>query len=180
MARAAGRRTHYGSRHDSYRHSEGYIDGNVVRKLSPDIEEQQEEEERQERLRRQDRIRRHNNAVRRNQENALRMDLPYLIMLTVATIAALFICCSYIQVQASITTSMRNIETQEKTLENLKSENDALQTSINTDVDLDHIYDVATRELGIVYANKDQVIKYKKTESEYVRQYEDIPGEAGK
>jgi cell division protein FtsL len=180
MARAAGRRAHYGSRHDSYRHSVGYIDGNVVRKLSPDIEEQQEEEKRQERLRRQDRIRRHNNAVRRNQENALRMDLPYLIMLTVATIAALFICCSYIHVQASITTSMRNIETQEKTLENLKSENDALQTSINTDVDLDHIYDVATRELGMVYANKDQVIKYKKTESEYVRQYEDIPGEAGK
>ena len=46
-------------------------------------------------------------------------------------------------------------------------------------------YDVSFVHLGItvqhmVYANKDQVIKYKKTESEYVRQYEDIPGEAGK
>ena len=30
-------------------------------------------------------------------------------------------------------------------------------------------------DLGMVYANKDQVIMYNKTESEYVRQYEDIP-----
>lgn len=27
----------------------------------------------------------------------------------------------------------------------------------------------------MVYANKDQVLLYDKTESEYVRQYEDIP-----
>ena len=73
---------------------------------------------------------------------------------------------------------MRNIETQEEQLEALKSENDALQTAINTDVDLDHIYEVATNELGMVYADRNQVIRYKKTESEYVRQYEDIPGAA--
>ena len=37
------------------------------------------------------------------------------------------------------------------------------------------IYKIATEELGMVYANKDQVRMYNKTESEYVRQYEDIP-----
>lgn len=152
-----------------------YVDGNVVRKLAAEPAE-----EVRTRHERQERVRRYNNAIRRNQENALRMDLPYLIMLTVATIAALLICCSYIKVQSSITTSMRNIETQEKSLEAMKSENDALQTSINTDVDLEHIYKVATTQLGMVYANKNQVIKYKKTESEYVRQYEDIPGKQGR
>ena len=40
---------------------------------------------------------------------------------------------------------------------------------------LDNIYKIATEELGMVYANKDQVRMYNKTESEYVRQYEDIP-----
>ena len=40
---------------------------------------------------------------------------------------------------------------------------------------LDHVYKVATEELGMVYANKDQVLMYNRTESEYVRQYEDIP-----
>ena len=42
-------------------------------------------------------------------------------------------------------------------------------------MDLDYVYKVATEELGMVYANKDQVRLYNKTESEYVRQYEDIP-----
>ena len=62
-----------------------------------------------------------------------------------------------------------------KELEFLKSENDALETRINTSLDLDYVYRVATEELGMVYPNKNQVILYNKTESEYVRQYEDIP-----
>ena len=39
---------------------------------------------------------------------------------------------------------------------------------------------MATTQLGMVYADRNQVIRYKKTESEYVRQYEDIPGETAK
>ena len=60
-------------------------------------------------------------------------------------------------------------------MESVKSENDALAIRINTYVDLDYVYKVATEELGMVYANKDQVLLYDKTESEYIRQYEDIP-----
>lgn len=115
-------------------------------------------------------------AARGRESRALHMDLPYLMMLTVATVAALCICCSYVRVQSAITASMRNIQQQEEMLEALRSENDTIQTAIDTDVDLDHIYDVATKELGMVYANRNQVIRYQKTESEYVRQYADIPG----
>ena len=50
-----------------------------------------------------------------------------------------------------------------------------METRINTSLDLDYVYRVATEELGMVYPNKNQVILYNKTESEYVRQYEDIP-----
>ena len=60
-------------------------------------------------------------------------------------------------------------------MEHLKAENDAMETRINTSIDLDYIYKVATEELGMVYANRDQVLLYDKTESEYVRQDEDIP-----
>ena len=70
---------------------------------------------------------------------------------------------------------IHHIEELEREIEQLRSNNDALQTRINTQIDLDHVYKVATEELGMVYANKDQVILYDKTESEYVRQYEDIP-----
>ena len=72
-------------------------------------------------------------------------------------------------------TSVSTIKTLEQQLDTLKAENDALETSINTSVDLDHVYKVATEELGMVYAGKDQVLLYNQTESEYVKQYEDIP-----
>ncbi|MEG2699948.1 MAG: cell division protein FtsL, partial [Hungatella sp.] len=87
----------------------------------------------------------------------------------------LYLCINYLQVQSSITARIHTIESMEQELEALKSENDALATRINTYIDLDHVYQVATQELGMVYANKDQVLLYNKTESEYVRQYEDIP-----
>lgn len=114
-------------------------------------------------------------TVRRNQEKALHMDLPYVIMLTLAAVCVLYICVSYLQVQSSISARIHNIEGLEQDLELLKSENDALHTRINTSVDLEHVYKVATEELGMVYANRYQILLYDKTESEYVRQYEDIP-----
>lgn len=114
-------------------------------------------------------------AAARRQERALPMDLPYVILLTIAAICTLYLCVSYLQLQSSITARLDRIEDLEKRIEILKADNDALETRINTSVDLDYVYKVATEELGMVYANKDQVRLYDKTESEYVRQYEDIP-----
>lgn len=103
------------------------------------------------------------------------MDLPYVLMLTLAAVCVLSICVNYLHVRSSISYRIHHIEDLEQQLEQLRAENDALQTKINTDIDLDHVFKVATEELGMVYANRDQVLLYDKTESEYVRQYEDIP-----
>jgi cell division protein FtsL len=116
-----------------------------------------------------------NHTVRRNREKALQMDLPFVIILTIAAVCTLCLCVNYLQVQSSITARIHAIEGLESDLEILKTENDALETNINTSVDLDHVYKVATEELGMVYANKNQILQYEKTESEYVRQNEDIP-----
>ena len=145
-----------------------YVDGNTVRKLRPEQAPVKREAGSKNR-------RKVNYTVRRNKEKALQINLPHLLMLTAAAICMLYLCVTYLQVQSSITSRMHNIEQSEKELEVLKSENDALETSINTYVDLDYVYEVATEELGMVYANKDQVIMYNRTESEYVRQYDDIP-----
>lgn len=142
-----------------------YVSGNTVRTARPQPERVGQEPQR----------RAVSHTVRRNQEKALHMDLPYVVMLTAAAVCALSICVSYLHVQSSITGRIHNIELLEQQLEQLKSENDALETRINTDIDLDYVYKVATQELGMVYANRDQVRLYDKTESEYVRQYEDIP-----
>lgn len=145
-----------------------YVDGNTVREERYYTTELRPERDVREEYR-------HSHRVRRNQEKALYMDGPYVVALTIAAIVTLFLCVNYLHVQASITARMNHIEELELTLEHLKSENDALQTRIDTYVDLDHVYKVATEELGMVYANKNQILLYDKTESEYVRQYEDIP-----
>lgn len=144
-----------------------YVQGNTVRKVAPARMP----------ARTPDEVRRPsvNHRVRRNREKALHMDLPYVIMLTIAAVCTLCLCVNYIHLQSSITASLHGIEALESQLETLKTENDALEMNIHTSVDLDHVYKVATQELGMVYANKDQILHYDKTESEYVRQNEDIP-----
>lgn len=139
-----------------------YIAGNTARELNQGTRQVSRQES-------------HTVTVRKGHEKALPMDLPYVIILTVAAICTLYLCVSYLKLQSSITARLNHIETLEKEIETLKADNDALETRINTSVDLDYIYKVATEELGMVYANKNQVRLYNRTESEYVRQYEDIP-----
>lgn len=145
-----------------------YVDGNTVRKSERYTTELRPERRVQEDYRR-------SQAVRRNRERARHMDGPYVFMLTIAAVITLVLCMNYLQIQSSITTRIGNIEELELQLEHLRTENDALQIRIDTHIDLDHVYKVATEELGMVYANKDQILLYDRTESEYVRQYEDIP-----
>jgi len=141
----------------------GYVNGTAARQLEmperPQVRREQS----------------HAVTTRRNQEKALPMDLPFVIMLTIAAICTLYLCVNYLQLQSNVAARLNNIEALEKSIETLKADNDALETRINTSVDLDYVYKVATEELGMVYANKNQVRLYNKTESEYVRQYEDIP-----
>ena len=144
-----------------------YVEGNTVRK---EIQKEQPVRKTQKT------VRRHVNPnIRRNQEKALHMDLPYVAMLTVAVLFTLFICANYIHIQSSMIARLNNIKKLEQQLEQYQMDNDALRTRIHTYVDLDHVYQVATEELGMVYAGKSQVIQYHRTESEYVRQNEDIP-----
>ena len=157
--------------------NENYIYGNTVVKEDPYYEYEQQERADQARQRREsyEKARRRNEQRSRNKNSALTINLPSLILLSVAAMLCLVICCNYLRVQSSVTSKMKKIESMESQVEKLKNENDALEARINTYVNLDNVYKVATEELGMVYASKDQVITYDKTESEYVRQYEDIP-----
>lgn len=147
-----------------------YVDGNTVRRAEP-----AERPEYQERRRRQETAPYVREHIRRNQEKALSMDLPYVLMLSAAAVCALVICVGYLHQQSAMQARLDHIETLEQQVENQRAENDTLETRINTSVNLDYIYKVATEELGMVYAGKDQVLLHDQTESEYIRQNEDIP-----
>ena len=157
-----------------------YVEGNAARKLQAVRRAQYSAEERRRRERERQQILADREMDHRARQERLRhktvaIDVPYLVMLIIASAFTLGLCFNYIRLQTEINSHIHNIERQEQRLDRLKSENDALKNSIDTSVDLGEIYRIATQELGMVYAGEGQVITFDKTESEFVRQYEDIP-----
>ncbi len=145
-----------------------YTDGSAARAIRPQAQP-----------RPQRRVRRVQKPKRRYAEAertaSVSMTLPLTLLLVAAVIAALFVGYRYLCLKSSLDTHMSTIKTLETTLDTLRTENDALEKSIDTSVDLNHVYTVAVNELGMVHVGQDNIIQYDKTESEYVRQYENIP-----
>ncbi len=141
------------------------VEGNTVRR-----EERSGQRRRQEEKKTLGRAR-----LRQNRERAQKLNVPSLVAMGAAAVAVVLLCANYLQIQSGITSSQKSISQLESQLQSLRTDNSALENRISTLVDLDYIYQVATEELGMTYASDDQVIYYDKSESEYVRQYEDIP-----
>ncbi|MCR4629383.1 MAG: cell division protein FtsL [Bacillota bacterium] len=159
---------------------QAYVAGSAARELNPYYEVEYEngassaERRRAARKRKQERLAR-KRAAQRNQSKASYISAGYVVCLAFAAIATLLICINYLRLNASITSRMDSIAKLQLELEHQKTANDELRTAIDTACDLNHVYQVATQDLGMVYANQNQILLYDKTESEYVRQNEDIP-----
>jgi cell division protein FtsL len=115
------------------------------------------------------------NSTRKNREKALNMNLGYVMFLAIAAIVTLVVCVSYLKFQAEMTQKIKSISSLEKEVADLRSDNDETYNRINNSIDLEHIKQVALEEIGMVYASEDQVVLYDNEESDYVRQYSDIP-----
>ncbi len=144
-----------------------YVDGNTVRKLNAAPERRREE-------------RIHEMPAPRRQKHKKTtafsgINLASLMVLTVATAISVFVCVEYLQLQMKVSSMEKSIVTMEKKLITLTNENNAAYASIDTQIDLDYIYQVAVGELGMVYPNKNEIITYQSNDDGYVRQYEDIP-----
>lgn len=140
-----------------------YIEGNTVRKLEPvrrnPVQEKQLGEMK----------------IRQNREKAVRMNRACLVVLTLAIIATMAICVNYLKMQTQATATLRSIDAMEEDYSELVEKNDARELQLQSNIDLNYIYKVATEELGMVNAGKDQIRQYDRVESRYVRQNEDIP-----
>ena len=157
-----------------------YTEGNTVR-VTADPQRVHEIPERETQRRRElthkedQEAQRRRRQVRRNRDNLQYMSGGMVVFTALAAVCIMFMAIHYLQVQSSIVTTMNTIEARELELEQLKANNDLLERKIQTYTDLDYIYQVATTELGMVRPGDDQVLYYQSTESEYVRQYEQIP-----
>ena len=143
-----------------------YIEGNTVRREQEIIELPEEPRKREV-----------SHQVRRNRAKAKRMTPSYVLMLAAATVVAVVFCYQTLLLQSQLVSIKRQIRGIQRTVDDLRMSNDALEDSMTIYTDLDYVYRVATRKLGMVYPTEAQIIRFEKTESEYVRQYEDIPTE---
>lgn len=144
-----------------------YVDGNTIRTIET---LPQEEPAARRKKRRQAKV---HSAVRYKQ-NA-RTHAIYAVFLTCIMGLLVFGCVRYLQIQSRVTASMENINNLESTLNDLKAENDAEYNRVMSSVDLETVRRIATEELGMVYADENQVVLYDSKDTDYVRQYQDVP-----
>ena len=160
-------RTVYRKNYISY---EDYVEGSAVRKKSVT-----EVPQRTERTYVDNERVTTSRSIYRNREKALHMSAPYVIVLAICSIMMCTVCAKYLSLRDEITTKSEMIAQLEVQTETLKSHNDNLNYSINSYMDIEYISKVATEELGMIKAGKDQILFYESSESEYMKQFKDIP-----
>lgn len=111
----------------------------------------------------------------KNRRRAARMSVQYVLFLVVATVVTLAVVIGYLQLTSEVGNRSKRIHALELQIKDTKAENDANYNDIMKKINLEEIRRVAIEELHMVYAQKNQVIFYETEESDYVRQYEDIP-----
>ena len=95
--------------------------------------------------------------------------------MTAAAVLMLVVCVNYVQLRSEITSRSKNISAMQTELAQMREENNTKYNVIMDSVNLDEIRTKAMNELGMVYANKDQIVEYDNPAGDYVKQYENIP-----
>ncbi|MGN0480550.1 MAG: hypothetical protein ACI4EV_03175 [Lachnospiraceae bacterium] len=150
-----------------------YIYGSTARAvevMEPDSIKQAKEQRRYERQE-QERLR----EARRQAKKLHKVNLIYTFALIGAMSVLIYMLVGYVQLQASIQVNAAQVTQLEQELSKLTESNNLTALELDTNIDYNEIFEIATQELGMVYPDKSQVIEYNSVASEYVKQYQDIP-----
>ncbi|HAG69221.1 MAG TPA: cell division protein FtsL [Lachnospiraceae bacterium] len=150
----------YGRAAGAGRGNERYVYGNAVRALDPVSVEKTGPKL--------------SHVARRNREKAARMNPAWVLFLTGAMVATGAALILYLRLQSDITNRVKSIAVLEAQYNTLRAENDDTESRIKGAVDLEEIKLKAMTELGMQYANENQIVSYETDDDDYVRQYIDI------
>ena len=147
-----------------------YIYGNTVRQaeVMPQRQEEPRKEHKKKKLDRQ---------ILKNRRKAMRMNPAYVMFLSIAAVAALVVCVWYLQVRAELTSRTEHITELQQELADAKEENTTRYNVVMDSVNLEEVREKAMDDLGMVYANENQVVEYDNPDGDYIKQYEQIPDE---
>ena len=113
--------------------------------------------------------------AQRNREKAKSMGRGFVVFLAVVSVAVLFCCVNYLQLKAELTGKIKNVASLETEWSQLKEENDAYESQVTSETDLNQIKKIAIGRLGMTYPSDTQKRTYSVPSSSYVRQYQDVP-----
>lgn len=113
-------------------------------------------------------------SARRSKAKTAKMNIGWILFLTVAILVSGGVCIQYLRMQSEMTSQIRTISELEITLNNLRAENDDTESRIKGAIDLEVIKSKAMTELGMQYAREDQIVSYRSNDDDYVRQYIDV------
>lgn len=140
-----------------------YIEGNTVRKTARRPQEYQYSSAR--------RVVREVPGSIRKSSHRTTINATYVAFLTAAMVVVGYFCMSYLSLTSELSNSLTKIARLEGEYNALKAENDDFSNRINGGVDLEAIKKKAMNDLGMQYANDDQIVRYESDDTDYVRQY---------
>jgi len=103
-----------------------------------------------------------------------RSNIGYVFFVAVALTLTAFVLVNYISLRSDVTNRLDHISRLETQLNDLKLENDATYSRINSNMDLEEIREAAIRDLGMTYAKEGQVETFTSENGDYVRQIGEI------
>lgn len=151
-----------------------YIDGSTVRKRDyAEAEPRRREREYEVPVRRRKSGTYKKAAVQA--EKSLAFDLRYTLFLTVSLLVMVAACVNMLRIQGKVDKQQRNVQKLEEQIQTIEADNAAYKDSLDNMYTLDQIYDIAVNQLGMVYAQKGQIVYYDSANEDYVNQYQDVP-----
>lgn len=98
----------------------------------------------------------------------------YVLFFISALIVTAVVLVHYITLRSEVTNKLQNISALQQEYNQLKMDNDAVYSRINSNMDLAMIRDRAINELGMVYAKEGQIRTFTSENGDYVRQLSSV------
>lgn len=103
------------------------------------------------------------------------MGRGFVVFLAVVSVAVLFCCVNYLQLKSELTGKIKTVASLETELSQIKEDNNAYESQVTSNVDLNTIKKLAIGRLGMNYPKDDQKKTYTMPSNSYVRQYQEVP-----
>lgn len=115
--------------------------------------------------------------VRNNRLAKSTISRPFLVLLVVCTMGVGAVSANILHIQYNIHLHRSRIRTMQNQTEALRIKNEGVMDGLGEYTDINRIRRVAVEECGMIYIPSAPDTDNSKTESEYIYQHEEIPGE---